>query len=118
MVNHPHVRIAKLCRVILPAKLAGIEQDSQNLRVRPRRPLRHQKQARKDQNSAEKTAEEVERRRTHHQRNEKQLSFSAKNRERFVDRFMGRVDPTFSLHKYLKDLCSRKEPGEKIHSCY
>src|SRR6266581_2434369 len=96
MVNHLYVRIAKLRRVILAAKLARIEQDSQNLWVRPCRPLRHHKQARKNQNSAEKTAEEVERRRTHHQGDEEQLSFSAKNRERLVDRLMSRVDPAFS----------------------
>src|SRR6266567_1428284 len=118
MVNHLYVRIAKLRRVILAAKLARIEQDSQNLWVRPCRPLRHHKQARKNQKSAEKTAEEVERRRTHHQGDEEQLSFSAKNRERLVDRLMSRVDPAFSLHTSLKGLRPRKEPGEKIDRCY
>src|ERR1700732_2940235 len=98
MVNHPHIGIAVLGWVILPAKLAGIEQDSQNLWVCPRRPLCHQKQARKDQNSAEKTAKEVERCRAHNQSDEEQLPFRAEDRQRLVDRLMSCVDSPFCLH--------------------
>jgi len=45
MFNHPNVWLEELGRVVFAAKLARIEQDSQDLWVCPRGPLRQQEQA-------------------------------------------------------------------------
>src|SRR5436305_12716099 len=101
MVNHPHVRIVVLCRVILPAKLAGIEDDAKDLWVGSRRPLRHQEQTSEDQKATQETAKEIERRCAHNQRDEEQLSFRAKDCQRLVNRLMSCVDSPFRLHTCL-----------------
>src|ERR1700733_883552 len=115
MFNHPEARLGKLRRVILTTELARVEQDSQNLGVCPCRPLRQKEKAAEEQYAAEQTAEKVESRRAHDERNEKQLSFRAQNRQRFVDRLVSGVDTAFCWHCYL--LRSRKEPGQKVHRC-
>src|SRR5260370_21947344 len=102
MFNHPNVRIEKLRRVILTAKLARVEQDPQDLRVRPRRPLRQKEKASEQQYATEQTAEEIESRRAHNQRNEEQLSFRAQNCERLVDTLVSGVDTAVRWHCYLR----------------
>src|SRR5258708_34642909 len=113
MFSHPNVRIEKLRRVILTTELARVEQDSQNLGVRPCRPLRQKEKAAEEQYAAEQTAEKVESCRPHNERNEEQLSFRAQNRERFVDPLLSGVDTAFRRHGHL--LRSRKSPGQKVH---
>src|SRR5216683_2098195 len=95
MFNHPEIRLEEFCRVILTTELARVEQNSQGLRVRPRRPLRQKEKTAEEQYAAEQTAEKVESRRAHDERNEEQLSFRAQNRERFVDRLVSGVDTAF-----------------------
>ena len=59
MFNHPKIRLGELHRVILTTELARVEQDSQDLRVRPRRPLCQKEKAAEEQYATEQTAEKV-----------------------------------------------------------
>src|SRR5438874_1682021 len=98
MVDDLYAVFAVLRRIVLTAKLAGVEQNSQNLRVRPRGPLRHQKQTAEDQQSAEETIEQIERRCAHDQCDEEQLPLCSQDGQRLIESFVNEIHSPFEFH--------------------
>src|SRR5579864_2046629 len=101
MVDHPHVWVAVLRRIVLATKFARIQQNAQDLWVCPSRPLRHQEQTAEHKEPAEKTPKQIESCRAHNQRNKEQLPFRAKNGQRLVNDLVCRVNSALCLHTSL-----------------
>src|SRR5579871_1465519 len=98
MFDHLDALLAIFRRIVLTSKFAGVEQNSQNLRVRASSPLRHQEQAAENQQPTEETAEQVESRRAHDQRDEEQLPLCPQNCQWLIESLVNEIHSAFEFH--------------------